>query len=207
MSRTKSSDRWLKRFHKDAYVKQAQQRGYRSRASFKLLELAEKDQLFRRGMCVVDLGAAPGGWSQVAMQAIGEKGKVIALDRLDIDPLADVIILKEDFTTDQGYQALIDVLEGQPVDLVLSDMAPNISGMKIRDQAEAMELAELALDFARQVLKPNGNLVTKVFQGDGFEAYLKQSRESFITVKSRKPKSSRNESREQYIVAKGFKGK
>lgn len=205
MKRSKSSQNWLKRHFDDPYVKEAQKAGYRSRAVFKLLELQEKDHILKPGMVVVDLGAAPGGWSQVAVPIVGGSGKVFALDLLPIDPLEGVIFIQGDFTEQTVYEQLITALNGRKVDLVMSDMAPNISGMKAVDQPRAMYLAELSVDFARTVLKPGGDFLAKVFQGEGSEQFLKALRQSFDKVLIRKPKASRPKSREVYMLARGFK--
>ena len=205
MARSKSSADWLKEHVDDIWVQRAQQDGYRTRASYKLIELDDKDKLIRPGAVVVDLGSAPGGWSQVVAQRVGEKGLVIASDILEMDAIADVTFIQGDFTTEEIYDQLVDVIDGRPVDLVISDMAPNMSGMSSIDQPGAMYLVELALDMARQVLKPNGSFVAKVFQGEGFDAYLADMKQSFAKVMIRKPKASRARSREVYIVAKGFR--
>ena len=205
MARSKSSADWLKEHVDDIWVQKAQQDGYRTRASYKLIELDDKDKLIRPGSVVVDLGSAPGGWSQVVAQRVGEKGLVIASDILEMDAIADVTFIQGDFTTEEVYDELVDVIDGRPVDLVISDMAPNMSGMSSIDQPGAMYLVELALDMARQVLKPNGSFVAKVFQGEGFDAYLADMKQSFAKVMIRKPKASRARSREVYTVAKGFR--
>lgn len=204
MARSKSSGRWLKEHFDDPYVQRAQQEGYRSRAVYKLVEINEKERLFKPGMRVIDLGAAPGGWSQMAAQLIGGKGQVVALDVLPMDPLPGVEVLQGDFREQAVLERLLEAVGGQPVDLVLSDMAPNISGMKSVDQPRAMYLAELALDLARQVLKPGGDLVVKVFQGEGFQELLAEARRSFRKVGTRKPKASRPRSREVYLVARDY---
>jgi 23S rRNA (uridine2552-2'-O)-methyltransferase len=206
MARSKSSHHWLQEHVNDPYVKQAQKDGYRSRASYKLLQLNEKDRLIRPGMLIVDLGAAPGGWSQVVGRLIGDKGKVLATDILPMDPLSNVDFIQGDFTAAAVLERILEVLGGKPADLILSDLAPNISGIDSADQASSMYLVELALDFARQALKPKGGFVAKVFQGAGSEAYLKDVRTSFEKVSIRKPAASRPRSREVYLVAKGFKG-
>lgn len=196
----------MQRHFDDPYVKQAQQAGYRSRAVFKLQEIQEKDRLLKPGQVVVDLGAAPGGWCQIAESIVGPKGQVFALDILAMEPLPNVHFIQGDFTEEAVYQQLMQALDGRPVDLVISDMAPNISGMKAVDQPRAMYLAELALDFAQAVLKPSGEFVCKVFQGAGFDEYMKLLRASFAKVLVRKPHASRPKSREVYLVAKGFRG-
>jgi 23S rRNA (uridine2552-2'-O)-methyltransferase len=205
VKRSKSSQNWLKRHFDDPYVKDAQKAGYRSRAVFKLLEIQEKDHLLKPGMVVVDLGAAPGGWSQIAAPIVGKSGRVIALDVLEMEPLQDVTIIQGDFTEQGVFERLITTLDGRKVDLVMSDMAPNISGMKAVDQPKSMYLAELAMDFCEKALKPGGDLITKIFQGEGFDAFLKVLRENFDKVVIRKPKASRPKSREVYILGRGFK--
>ena len=200
------SQHWLKRHFDDPYVKEAQKAGYRSRAVFKLLEIQDKDRILLPGRVVVDLGAAPGGWSQIAVPLVGKQGKVIAMDILPMEPLEGVTFLQGDFTEQAVYERLLEVVGDQKVDLVMSDMAPNISGMKAVDQPRAMYLAELALDFAKSVLTVKGDFLTKIFQGEGFDEYLKILRACFDKVVIRKPKSSRAQSREVYLIAKGFKG-
>jgi 23S rRNA (uridine2552-2'-O)-methyltransferase len=204
MARSKSSERWLNRHFSDAYVKKAQQAGYRSRAAFKLMELNERDRFLRPGMRVVDLGAAPGGWSQVAVQIVGPKGKVYALDILPMSSLAGVEFLQGDFTESEVLEKLLAMLHGERIGLVISDMAPNISGMDSIDQPRSMYLVELALDFAKQVLAPGGDLVVKVFQGAGFDELRAELRKHFRQVLIRKPKASRPSSREVYIVARHY---
>lgn len=205
MARSKSSADWLKEHVDDIWVQKAQQDGYRTRASYKLIEVDERDALIRPGMVVLDLGSAPGGWSQVVARKMGAKGTIISSDILPMDSIADVTFIQGDFTTDEVFEELMIALDSRPVDLVISDMAPNMSGMASIDQPGAMYLVELALDMARQVLNPNGNFVAKVFQGDGFDAYLKDLKTSFTKVNIRKPKASRARSREVYLVAKGFR--
>ncbi|MFK4752618.1 MULTISPECIES: 23S rRNA (uridine(2552)-2'-O)-methyltransferase RlmE [Oceanospirillaceae] len=206
MARSKSSAGWLKEHVDDMYVQKAQQDGYRTRASYKLIELDEKDQLLRSGMTVIDLGSAPGGWSQVVVQRVGEQGTVIASDILSMDTIAGVDFIQGDFTEESVFNVLMERIGSNRVGLVISDMAPNMSGVSSIDQPGAMYLVELALDMARQVLSPGGNFVAKVFQGEGYDDYLKDLRASFDKVLIRKPKASRPRSREVYIVAKGFRG-
>lgn len=203
--RTASSSRWMQEHFDDHYVKLAQKRGFRSRAAFKMEELQEKDKLIRQGMTVVDLGAAPGGWSQVAVKLAGETGKVIACDILPMDPIVGVDFLQGDFREEKVLDALLTRVGDAKVDVVLSDMAPNMSGAGGVDQPRAMYLVELALDMCHQVLAPNGCFAVKVFQGEGFEEYMKSVKEAFKTVKTRKPDSSRARSREVYLVATGYK--
>ncbi|MEJ2644847.1 MAG: 23S rRNA (uridine(2552)-2'-O)-methyltransferase RlmE [Gammaproteobacteria bacterium] len=205
MPRSKSSRRWLKEHFDDEYVRRAQREGYRSRAVYKLEEIQQRDRLLKPGQVVVDLGAAPGGWCQYAQRIVGSKGRVVAMDILPMDPLPGVEFLQGDFREDEVLEKLLTILESRPVDLVMSDMAPNISGMDAVDQPRAMYLAELALDFARRVLRPGGDLLVKVFQGEGFEGYLHDLRASFRQVTSRKPKASRGRSREVYLVARDHK--
>ncbi len=205
MKRSKSSRQWLDRQFSDDYVKRAQKEGYRSRAAYKLLEIQERDRIIKPGMRVVDLGAAPGGWSQVARKLVGEKGQVVALDILEMDPIAGVSFIQGDFREPGPMVELQDILAGEKVDLVISDLAPNITGMSSVDQPRSMYLCELAWDFARETLRPGGGFVVKVFQGAGFDQYLKDLRVSFSKVVSRKPKSSRPKSREIYLVAGNFK--
>ena len=205
-TRTKSSARWLNEHVNDPYVKQAQKDGYRSRSSYKLIQLNEKDRLIRPGMLVVDLGCAPGGWSQVAARLVGAKGRVLATDILPMEPLKNVDFIQGDFTEEAVLKQVLDWLGDNKPDVVLSDIAPNISGIDSADQASSMYLVELALDMARQVLKPKGDFVAKVFQGTGSEEFLKDLRTSFEKVLIRKPAASRSRSREVYMVAKGFEG-
>jgi 23S rRNA (uridine2552-2'-O)-methyltransferase len=205
-TKKKSSRRWLDEHVNDPYVKQAQKDGYRSRASYKLLELNEKDKLIRPGMLIMDLGSAPGGWSQVARNLVGDKGTIIATDILLMDALAGVDFIQGDFTEEAVFHQLLELLAGRKPDLIISDMSPNISGIVSADQAGSMYLIELALDMVRQVLKPDGNFVAKVFQGEGSDAFLKDVRASFDKVTIRKPAASRPRSKEVYMVAKGFKG-
>ncbi|WP_415899951.1 23S rRNA (uridine(2552)-2'-O)-methyltransferase RlmE [Neptuniibacter sp. QD48_11] len=206
MAKASSSERWLKEHFDDHWVKKSKELGYRSRASFKLIELDEKDKLLKQGMTVVDLGAAPGGWSQVAAERVGDHGRVVASDILPMDSMAGVEFVQGDFTEEEVLHKILNALGDEPADLVISDMAPNMSGMSAVDQPAAMYLVELALDMAREVLKPGGTFVAKVFQGEGFDQYLKDMRTSFNKVVTRKPDSSRARSREVYLLGKGFKG-
>jgi 23S rRNA (uridine2552-2'-O)-methyltransferase len=203
MARSKSSNRWLEEHVNDPYVKRAQVDGYRARAAYKLLELNEKDKLIRPGMLVVDLGSAPGSWSQIAGRLVGAKGRVVASDILPMDSLENVDFIQGDFTEDAVFEQILEKLGGAQADLMISDMAPNISGIATADQASSIYLVELALDLARHVLKPKGNFVAKVFHGEGYEEYVKEVRELFDKVVVRKPEASRPRSREVYLVAKG----
>lgn len=205
MAKSKSSGRWLKEHFDDQYVKRSKEAGLRSRASFKLQEIDAKDKLLKPGSTVVDLGAAPGGWSQVAAELVGERGRVVASDILSMDPLAGVEFIQGDFTDEAVLEKILQALGGERADLVISDMAPNMSGNASIDQPAAMYLVELALDLARQVLKPGGNFLVKVFQGEGFDLYLQDMRSSFTSVVTRKPDASRARSREVYLLGKGFK--
>lgn len=200
MVKSKSSRRWLSEHFDDQYVKQAQQQGLRSRAAFKLMELDEKYQLLRRGMRVVDLGSAPGSWTQVVQKVLGDSGQIIALDILPMEPLANVFFIEGDFTEEIPLALLEEALAGQYVDLVLSDMAPNMSGMGAVDQPRMMYLAELALAFAEKWLEPGGSFVVKVFHGEGFDDFVKQVRLLFDKVQIRKPAASRPRSREVYVL-------
>jgi 23S rRNA (uridine2552-2'-O)-methyltransferase len=200
MAKSKSSRRWLAEHFDDQYVKQAQQQGLRSRAAFKLMELDEKYGLLRQGMRVVDLGAAPGSWTQVVQKALGSSGQVIALDILPMEPLPGVRFIQGDFTESEPLALLEEMLQGHHVDLVLSDMAPNMSGMGAVDQPRAMYLAELALDFAGNWLKPGGGFLVKVFHGEGFDDFVRSARALFEKVQVRKPSASRPRSREVYVL-------
>ncbi|QTR48628.1 23S rRNA (uridine(2552)-2'-O)-methyltransferase RlmE [Candidatus Thiothrix anitrata] len=204
MARSKSSQRWLGEHFSDEFVKKAQQEGYRSRAVYKLKEIQEKDRIIQPCMKVVDLGAAPGGWSQYATKLIGRKGRIVASDILPLDPLPFVEFVLGDFRDDAVLAEILGLLGDDKADLVISDMAPNMSGVDAVDQPRAVHLCELALDMARQVLKPGGAFLVKLFQGAGSEEYLREVRSSFKTVKVRKPAASRPRSREVYVLAQGF---
>jgi len=204
MKKHRSKRRWLDEHFNDPYVKQAQQQGYRSRAVFKLLEIDKRDRLLRDGITVVDLGAAPGGWSQLAARAVGKHGRVIATDILTMDPIDGVEFIQGDFREEPVFKALLERIGEDGADLVISDMAPNISGMGAVDQPRAMYLVELAVDLAQNVLAHNGDLLVKVFQGEGFDELIRNLRKCFHKVLIRKPKASRPRSREVYVVARGY---
>ena len=207
MGKKKSSSRaWLKEHHDDVYVQRAQKEGYRSRAVYKLLEINDKDRVIRRGMSVLDLGSAPGGWSQLAGEIVGDTGRVVATDILSMDALPDVVFVQGDFTEQETYDQVLEALGNQPLDAVLSDMAPNMSGLAEVDQPRAMYLVELATELAERSLAPGGAFIAKVFQGEGFEAWFREIRGRFDRVVTRKPSASRPRSREVYVVASGFKG-
>ncbi|HEY5682392.1 MAG TPA: SAM-dependent methyltransferase [Sulfuricaulis sp.] len=205
MTRTRSSRRWLARNAKDQYVKRARQEGARSRAFYKLEEIDRRDRLLRLGMTVVDLGAAPGGWSQYVKSRIGDSGRLLALDILPMQPIVGVDFIEGDFTQQPVLDLLIQRLHGKAADLVISDMAPNITGMASVDQSRVMNLAELALDFADKTLKPGGSLLIKTFQGAGFNEFHVQMRRRFEKLVSRKPSASRAESKEIYLLGRGFR--
>ena len=200
-----SSKRWLTEHFNDHYVQKAQKQGLRSRAAFKLDEIQQKEDLIKPGMTVVDLGAAPGSWSQRVTELVGEQGQVIACDILEMDSIPGVDFLQGDFREEAVLNALLNRIGGNHVDIILSDMAPNMSGNNVADQAQSMYLCELALDMCHQVLKPNGSFIIKVFQGEGFDEFFKALKDSFKTIKTRKPDSSRARSREVYLVATGYK--
>lgn len=205
MARSKSSDGWLKEHFNDPYVLKAKQEGWRSRAVYKLQEIDEKDALFKPGMCVVDLGAAPGGWSQWTTHKVGSKGDVFALDILPVEPFAGVTFIQGDFREDEVYDNLLSALNGRDVDIVMSDMAPNMSGNKGVDIPRAMYLVDLCVELADQVLKKNGDLLMKVFQGEGYDQLLISLKSKYQKVITRKPKSSRSRSKEIYLLARGKK--
>ena len=206
MKRTRTSNAWLREHVNDTYVQRAKSEGYRSRAAFKLLEIDDRDHLIRAGEVVVDLGATPGGWSQVAAKRMQGKGRVIALDLLEMEPLHGVEFIQGDFREDVVLNQLETTLAGEKVGLVLSDMAPNMSGILLSDQARVMHLAELGLEFSRSWLKPNGAFLVKVFQGYGFEEFVREMRAVFKSVATRKPDASRDRSAEIYLLGKGLKG-
>jgi 23S rRNA (uridine2552-2'-O)-methyltransferase len=205
MSKRRSSRRWLREHTDDAFVRRAREEGRRSRASFKLEEIQAKDQIIRRGATVIDLGAAPGGWSEFVAARVGPTGRVIAVDVLSMDPIAGVDFIQGDFTERAVLDRVLEQLGGRTADLVISDMAPNISGVKAIDQPRSMHLAELALDLVREVLAPGGGFVVKLFQGEGFDDFVRSLKTAFERVVTRKPRSSRARSREVYAVATGFK--
>ncbi len=206
MARSKSSGGWLKEHFDDEYVRRSQQDGYRSRAVYKLEEIDQKDHLLKPGMTVVDLGSAPGGWSQYVARKLKGRGRILAMDILPMDPIDGVEFIQGDFLQDEVFQQLLDTLGKDQPDLVISDMAPNMSGQQAVDIPRAMYMAELALDMAQSVLQPGGGLLVKLFQGEGFTEYQKQLREHFSRLVMRKPKASRARSREIYALATGFKG-
>jgi len=203
MKPSKTSKQWMREHINDPFVQLAQKEGYRSRAAYKLMEIDSKDRLLKPGTVVVDLGATPGGWSQFAAARVGRSGKVIALDLLPLDPLSGVDFIQGDFREEVVLKQLEDFLQGKPVGLVISDMAPNICGVASADQARAMHLAELAMEFALEHLKPDGSFLVKVFQGAGFEDFLKLMRSRFVKVVTRKPKASRDRSSEVYLLGSG----
>ncbi|MER0169745.1 MAG: RlmE family RNA methyltransferase [Nitrosomonas sp.] len=205
MKRAKTSKAWMKEHVNDFFVKQSKKEGYRSRAAYKLLEIAERDHLFKSGMIVVDLGAAPGSWSQVASQKVGQKGKVIALDILEMAPLPGVAFIQDDFREERALLELRKHLEERQPDLVISDMAPNMSGIVVSDQARSMYLAELALAFSMEQLNYGGNFLVKVFQGRDFEQFHRDMRAGFKSVVVRKPEASRDRSNELYLLGLGKK--
>jgi len=205
MARSKSSSAWLKRHVNDPYVHRARAHGYRSRAAYKLIEIADREGFARPGDAVVDLGAAPGGWAQALAERVGRSGRVVAVDLLDIAPIPGVSVVRGDFREETVLQRLEDALDGRKLDLVVSDMAPNLSGVRATDQARSVHLCELALAFAKDHLKPRGAFLVKIFQGAGYPEFLAAMRRAFVSVASRKPGASRGESKEMYLVGKGLK--
>jgi len=205
MARSKTSKAWLHEHVTDPYVQRAKSEGWRSRASFKLMEIDDRDRLIRPGEVVVDLGAAPGGWSQVAAQRMQGRGRVVALDLLEMAPIPGVEFFQGDFRDEAVLDRLEAMLDGDRVGLVLSDMAPNISGISVSDQARMMHLAELGLEFSRTWLKPEGAFLVKVFQGHGYDAFVRQMRDVFGTVATRKPGASRDRSAELYLLGRGLR--
>jgi 23S rRNA (uridine2552-2'-O)-methyltransferase len=204
VKKSTSSKQWLRRHVNDPYVQRSKKEGYRSRSAYKLMEIDERDKILKPGMLVVDLGAAPGGWSQVAAKRVGPKGAVVAIDLLPMEPISGVTVLMADFASDEGVDAVGKNM-ARKADVVLSDMAPNMSGIAMSDQARSMELAEIARDFAQLHLKAEGVFIVKVFQGAGYDEYLRSLRAMFGKVVARKPASSRGESSEQYLLARGVK--
>jgi 23S rRNA (uridine2552-2'-O)-methyltransferase len=204
VKKSTSSKQWLRRHVNDPYVQRSKKEGYRSRSAYKLIEIDERDKVLKPGMLVVDLGAAPGGWSQVAAKRVGPKGAVVAIDLLPMEPISGVTVLMADFASDEGVDA-VEKNMARKADVVLSDMAPNMSGIAMSDQARSMELAEIARDFAQLHLKAEGVFIVKVFQGAGYDEYLRSLRAMFGKVVARKPASSRGESSEQYLLARGVK--
>jgi len=204
MARSKSSTRWLQEHFDDEYVKLSQKEGYRSRAVYKLKELQEKDRLIQHGMSVLDLGAAPGGWSQYAVELVGKNGRVVASDILPIDPLPFVEFIQGDFTEERILNEILELIGNDKANVVISDMAPNLSGNDAIDQPSSIYLCELALDISKRILAENGTMVVKLFQGAGSDEYLKEVRQCFKQVKIRKPKASRARSREVYVVAQRY---
>ncbi len=205
MKKSHSSKQWLRRHVNDPYVQRSKKDGYRSRSAYKLTEIDDRDKVLKGGQVVVDLGAAPGGWTQVVAKRVAGPGKVIAIDLLPMEPVAGVTFLQADFGTRKGRAAVEAALEGRRVDVVLSDMAPNFTGISVSDQAKTLELAEVARDFALLHLQPQGMLLVKIFQGAGYDEYLKSLRLRFVKVVVRKPDASRDESAEQYLLARGLK--
>jgi 23S rRNA (uridine2552-2'-O)-methyltransferase len=205
MAKSASSKRWLHRQGADEYVRRAKADGWRSRAVYKLIEFHERERLLQSGQRVLDLGAAPGAWSQYAAKAVGPKGRVIAVDLLEMDPIAGVAFMQGDFRDENIYAQVLQCASDTGLDLVMSDMAPNISGTRSVDQPRAMYLAELAFDMATKALRPGGSFVVKLFHGEGFDAFVRSVRQSFDGVKVRKPKASRPQSRETYLVARNFR--
>jgi len=206
LKKSKSSKQWLRRHVNDPYVQRSKKEGYRSRSAYKLTEIDDRDKLLKPGLLVVDLGAAPGGWSQVAAKRVGEKGEVVAIDLLPVEPISNVTVLQADFASEEGLRAVEKCIRGRKADVVLSDMAPNMSGIAVSDPSRSMELAEIARDFAQLHLQVEGVFMVKVFMGAGYDEYLRSLRNAFRKVVVRKPASSRGESAEQYLVARGLKG-
>ena len=207
MKKSHSSKQWLKRHVSDPFVQRSKREGYRSRSAYKLTGIDARDKLLKPGMIVVDLGAAPGGWSQVAAKRVGASGTVVAIDLLPMEPVAGVIFVQADFSSGKGLEALAAALQGRKADLVFSDMAPNLTGIAVSDQARSMALAEAARDFALLHLKPGGALLVKIFQGAGYDDYFKSLRSAFEKVVVRKPAASRDESAEQFLLARKLRGR
>ena len=206
MAKNKTSRQWVHDHINDPYVKQAQAQGFRSRAAFKLMQIDDKDRLLAPGKVVVDLGSTPGGWSQVASKKVGAAGRVVAIDLLPMEPVHGVHFILGDFREDEALAELVEALDGRRVDLVLSDMAPNLSGIAVTDQARSIHLLELALEFAREHLKSGGDMLVKVFQGSGFDELRREMEQLFTSVAVRKPDSSRDRSAEVYLLCRGRRG-
>lgn len=206
MGKSHSSKQWLKRHVNDPYVQRSKREGYRARSAYKLTEIDDRDKLLKGGLFAIDLGSAPGGWSQVLSQRIGPSGKIVAIDLLEMEPIAGVTFIRGDFSSKKGLAAVEEALKGRKADIVLSDMAPNMSGIAVSDQARVMELAEIARDFALLHLKPGGSFLVKIFQGTGYDDYLRSLRQAFAKVVARKPDASRDESAEQFLLARGLRG-
>ncbi len=204
MSKSASSRRWLNRQHRDPFVREARDSEYRSRAAFKLQEIDQRDRLFHPGQIVVDLGAAPGSWSQYAERRVGPRGRVIAVDILELEPIKGVDVIHGDFSQTATLNACLEVLSGAQVDLVISDLAPNLSGIRATDQARSLDLAELAYDFSRRTLRPGGDLLLKLFQGAGVDLFRNEIKQHFHKVMVRKPRASRDASREFYVLARSY---
>jgi 23S rRNA (uridine2552-2'-O)-methyltransferase len=205
VSKSHSSKQWLKRHVNDPYVQRSKREGYRSRSAYKLTEIDDRDKLLKGGLLAIDLGSAPGGWSQVLAQRIGQSGRVIAIDLLEMEPITGVTFIRGDFASRKGLAAVQEVLKDRKADIVLSDMAPNMSGIAVSDQARVMELAEVARDFALLHLKPDGSFLVKIFQGTGYDDYLRSLRRAFQKVVVRKPDASRDESAEQFLLARNLR--
>lgn len=205
MSKSHSSKQWLRRHVNDPFVQRSKKEGYRSRSAYKLTEIDDRDRLLKGGLVVVDLGAAPGGWTQVVAKRVGPSGRVVGIDLLPVEPVPGVTLIQADFTASKGLAAVREALGDRKADLVLSDMAPNLSGIAVSDQARCMELAEIALEFALAHLRPDGAFLVKVFQGAGYDDYLRAMRRAFAKVVVRKPEASRGESAEQYLLGRGIK--
>ena len=205
MKKSQSSKQWLRRHVNDPYVQRSKREGYRSRAAYKLTEIDERDKLLRAGQVIVDLGAAPGGWTQVCAKRVGADGVVIGIDLLPVEPIPNATLLQADFASRKGVEALQELLAGRKADVVLSDMSPNLSGIAVSDQARSMGLAEIALEFALAHLQPEGAFLVKVFQGAGYDEFFRALRLGFTKVVVRKPDASRDESAEQYVLARGLR--
>ncbi len=205
MAKGSSKNNWLTRQQKDPYVKRAQESHYRSRAVYKLIEIDERDHLFKQGQVVIDLGAAPGSWSQYVSEKIGHEGRLLAVDILPMDPINNTLFIEGDFTEQSVYEECLQAMNNAKADLVISDMAPNLSGIRVADQVRSLHLAELSFDLAKRVLKKGGHMLVKVFEGEGTDVYLNELKEYFGKIIVRKPKASRDNSREFYVLAKTFR--